>query len=244
MSDPLDELFDETPVVDAVPVDAPEPQEATPAPEAEVPVVPEAGKGEPKAAPPAAPEEKPQAIPISALLDEREKRQAAERRLAELESQQRAQEQKPDYFGDPEGAIAVERQQFAKALWNHKLDISEIIARQQYGDELVAQAQDAFMQAARQNPALAMDLQRQLNPYGFAVSWHMQQQALAEIGSDPAAYKAKLRAELMAELQAQAPAAPVQAQRPATTPPRSMASAPAAGSPRAVPAASPDPLFD
>lgn len=245
MSDPLEELFDEDPMTDEVSVQ-PEP-EAAPEP-AEEPN-PAQGKGEEPAAPPAAPEEKHQAIPISALMDEREKRQAAERRAQEIERrlQEFEAKSKPrvDFYDNPEQAIAEERTNYQRALWNERLNMSEIVARQQHGDETVSAATEAFMQAAAQNPALGMDLQRQANPYGFVVNWHKQQSILAEIGNDPAAYRERLRAEIMAEQQAAAAqVAPSPTQRPATVPPRSMASAPAAGSHRAAPAASPDPLFD
>jgi hypothetical protein len=39
------------------------------------------------------------------------------------------------------------------------------------------------------------------HPYGALVDWHRKQQVLSEIGSDPAAYKEKLKAEVLAELQ-------------------------------------------
>jgi hypothetical protein len=223
MSDPLDELFSETPEAAAL---------ETPAPEPVAPVEPAAadpGKGEPPAAPPAAPDDRDQRIPITALLDEREKRQAAERRaqeierrLAEIEAQKAP---KPDFYDNPEAVIAAERAQVQQMLFNERLNMSEMVERQRHGDELVGKATEAFMAAAGQNPALAMELQRQSNPYGFVVSWHKKQQALAEIGDDPAAYRERLREQLRAEMMAQplAPAAPAQVQPKPTPPPRSMA---------------------
>lgn len=240
MSDPLDDIFDGEPQVEmeqAEPEAIEEDQEPEQAPDPE-------GKGV-ETAPPAEPEEKPQSIPISALLDEREKRQAAERREQEYQRriQQYEQQQsqpKQDFFDNPEQAIAQLRAQFQHALWNERVSMSELMTRQAHGDEIVSKATDAFMEAARSNPALAMDLQRQANPYGFVVNWHKQQSMLADIGTDPAAYRERIRAELMAEMQAQQPA-PVQTTKP--TIPRSMAAAPSAGS-VTRPVLKRDPLFD
>ena len=227
MSDPLDQLFD-----DQQPAAAPAPETAhEPAQPA---VAPEMGTGG-IATPPVAEPEKPAAIPISALLDEREKRQAAERQAQEYQRRiqefEAAQKPKPDFFDNPDAVIAAERAQVQQMLWNERLNMSEMLARQAHGDDLVTQAAEAYAQAAKQNPALAFDLQRQPNPYGHVVQLHKKQQALSKIGDDPDAYIERMVQERLAAMQAsQSQPASVQTSRPAPTmPPRSMASAPSAG---------------
>jgi uncharacterized caspase-like protein len=237
MADKLD-FLDEQPT-------APEPegQKPDPAPA-------EAGKGdepvalkEPApdapAAPPAASDEKPRDIPITALLDEREKRQAAERELQQLRAWRQEQERKareaaaqaPDFYSDPDQRLQFERQQFQASLWNERLNMSEALARDKFGDETVDRARDAFQAAVAQNPALAVELQSSAHPYAFVVNWYKRQAVLAEIGTDPEAWKARqiesikeqLRQELMAEMQQTQPVLP----KPRL--PGSLASAPAAG---------------
>lgn len=188
--------------------------------------------GEP-AAPPAAVQE--QHIPIQAILDERDRRQAAEReaamlrhRLEQIAAQQSAP--KPvDLIEDPEARLAHERNTvtatLSQQLWNQKLDMSEMMARSKHGDEIVTEAQQAFKAAVSQDPALYQKLLTDRHPYEFVVGWHRQQRLLSEIGTDPEAYKARLRAEIEAEMAAKMP---VQPNRPAVVP-MSLASAPAAG---------------
>lgn len=198
----------------------------------EQPEQPEAPTGEDASAPPAEPKED-RHVPVTALLDEREKRQSAQREAEELRRKlqefEAAKQPKPDFFENPEQALAQERAQMQHMLWNERLNMSEAIARQAHGDAMVDGAAQAFQEAARQNQALAMEFSRQPNPYSFVVKWHQRQQVLSEIGDDPAAYKARIEAEIreriMAEAQQQAPASPP---KPAA-PPRSLASAPSAG---------------
>lgn len=219
MEKEMDEFFEE------------EGQEATEAqPEAAQPE-PEP-TGEPEPAPPAEPKEDRHA-PLSALLDEREKRQAAQRDLEDLRRKMQeieaAKQPKPDFFENPEQALAQERAHFQQMLWNERLNMSEAVARQAHGEGTVDTAVEAFQSAAKDNPTLAMELQRQANPYGFVMKWHQRQQVLSEIGDDPASYRARIEAEvrerILAEAQQQTPASPP---KPAA-PPRSLASAPAVG---------------
>lgn len=208
---------------------------AQPAPEPKI-----AAEGEPQpapapepAAPPAASPEPPQDrhVPVMALLDEREKRQLAQReaedlrkRLAAYEAQ-RQQQPPPDFHDDPEARLLMERTQVQEMIWNQRLDTSEMIARQAYGSQAVDQARDAFMQAAQQNPALGVELRRQTHPYDFVVNWHNRQRVIEEVGTDPAAYRAKLEAELREKILAEMQTQPAIAPRP----PATLSSAPAAG---------------
>lgn len=197
-------------------------------------VTPEpAPQGEP-AATPAAPTEDRGYIPIAAVLDEREKRQKAEREAEELRRWKAEQEAKqssppPDFFTDPDQRLSYERQQFAQELWNEKLNTSELIARQAFGDDVVEAAQKAFAAAAAQNPALAMDLRRHVHPYKFVVDWHKRERFLSEVGPDPDAWSQKREAELRAKIEAELREKLAAETPPARRPPVSLASAPAAG---------------
>jgi hypothetical protein len=159
------------------------------------------------------------------LLDEREKRQAAQRqaeelqrKLAQIEAQQ-AKPPVPDFYEDPEGRIS-------QALWNERLNTSELVARSAHGSEKVDAAREAFLAAAQQNPALQLELRGSQHPYDFVVNWHKRTRALSEIGDDPDAFRARLQEEIRQQVLAEL--AQAQPQKPAATPP-SLASAPSAG---------------
>lgn len=198
------------------------------------------GQGEPPpapapepAAPPAVSEPREDGrIPIAAMLDEREKRQAAQREAEDLRRKLAAYEAQkaqpaPDFYDDPEARLQAERAQVHNALWNERLNTSELVARQAHGEETVNAAREAFMSEAQQNPALAVELRRQQHPYDFVVNWHRRQRVLAEVGTDPAAYRAKIETEVRERVLAELAAA--QPQKPAAPPP-SLAAAPSVGS--------------
>jgi hypothetical protein len=138
--------------------------------------------------PPSTPEPDARQIPISALLDEREKRQRAEREAEELRKQieaQRQPQQVPDFYDDPEARLQMERQQTLQLAWSNKLDVSEMLARERHGEETVEAAKVAFIEACQTNPSIYSELQRQQNPYGYVVAWHKRQSVLAQMGDDP-----------------------------------------------------------
>lgn len=193
-----------------------------------------------EAAPTAAPEKpEPHLIPITAIMDEREKRQQAQReadeakrqiealrkQMADYEAEKRRQPP-PDVFTDTEGRFAYEQQVFNQRLLDERLNISEMLMREKVGNEVVDAATAAFKEEATRNPALGLELARQTNPYGYVVNWHKRHKLLSDIGEDPEAYKARIIAEYIAQQQ-QAPQ-----EAPASTRPRlpgSLATAPSAG---------------
>lgn len=193
--------------------------------------------------PPApAPQPEAHSAPITALLDEREKRQAAERRaqeieqqLAQLRQQQQAQPQAapPSVYEDPEGFAGFMQQQIAQQSLNAKLQISEDLARTKHGDEIVDQARDWTLQRFQTNPAFQQEVLSHRNPYEYAVQAYRKEQAFQKLqGADLDQLLA-----LYAQQQQQAanPLAAPAVMAPAAIPPqpepprRSQASAPSAG---------------
>lgn len=239
MKDPLNNLFNDEPTedeaaesqVEDVTESEQEPDTgesaAEAAPESQDP--PAVGKGENEAAPPAEVDAKGQTIPISALLDERDKRQKAEREAEELrrwraDMESRQAKEKPDFFDNPEAALQQQEQRFQQMLVQDRVQRSAAMAEQEHGKEFVAEVVEFF-----NDPKHMPKSHEFLNhpfPMMKAIEYYRQQQALAEIGDDPTTYRERVKAELLAEMQAQP--APVQTQRPAT-PPRSLASAPSVG---------------
>lgn len=249
-SDPMEFLEDKEP--EEVAADAPE-SEPTPAEEpkeakGETPPEPEAAEVE--AGAPPAPEPEPTRVPITAMLDEREKRQAAERELQQLrqwreqmEAQARAAQQKtPDIYEDPEGFVRQTQASVQQALWNERLNMSEALARDKFGDETVESARDAFMRAAQANPAIYAEMRQHPNPYSYVVNWHKRQSILSEIGEDPDKWKQSqleaLKEQVRQELLSQAQPSP----KP-NAPPPSLSKAPARGTDAINPGNAFDSLF-
>lgn len=209
---------------------------AEPAPvEPVAPAEPQADTGaQPTSPPEVAPQEAPHTVPISAILDEREKRQIAQRENEDLrrkvaEYEAAKAHPAPDPAENPREFAAYQQQQVQQVMWNERLNMSEAIARQTHGEDAVNAAREAFAQAVKSNPPLYAELQRQPNPYSFVVQWHQRQKLLDEIGSDPAAYRARIADQIRAEMAAQSttPSVPTTPAKPNLPP--SMASAPAAG---------------
>ncbi len=141
---------------------------------------------------------------------------AWERRFSELLQRFAPQQQKPetpppDFFADPDAALShritpiMERMQQVERASTLRASRAEALAA--HGREAVAKMEEginAAMQAG--DPELGPLREAMLqsdDPVGLAMSWHQRRSVLNEVGSDPAAYKEKLKAEILAELQQQ-----------------------------------------
>lgn len=203
----------------------------------------------------AAPIPEPTVAPIAALLDERDKRQTAERerdaataRTRELEEWRQQQEAKanrqpiPDRATDPDGFDAYQRQQFSTALYDQKLEFSRTTAELRHGPEVVEKAFAWGTQRCDRDPHFNEKVRASRDPVGMVVGEWRRDQMLAQLGNDPTRVEAFIAWEAAQKTdpaaQAQAPAAaPATLTPPAAAPaaapaaPRpSLASAPAAGS--------------
>jgi len=173
-----------------------------------------------------------------------------ERRIASiLESVKPKQEQaQPDWYENPNAAaqhaIAPQLEQF-QAVLNAN---AKLIAGTKFGDSDVQEAEDAFVQAVQSQTLDPADYHKVVNSpnrYAAAVQWHKRQKAQAEIGDDPAAFRAKLEAEILAKHGIQPGAQPAaQTSAPAPVMPSNLAAARNVGA-RSGPAWSgPTPLAD
>jgi len=158
-------------------------------------------------------------VPLQAMLDERDRRKAAEERLRAFESQQ--QQRPAPQPGSPEYFQQVEHG-FDQRLINERLNFSEKLARKEYGADTVEAAQQWAISRFQDDPSYQQKVLGQPDPYEFVVIEFKQQQALSAL-SDPA----KLDAFLAWQAQ-QTGAAPAGLPQSAP-PPKSLASAPSAG---------------
>lgn len=152
------------------------------------------------------------------------------------------QQQAPAFWEDPNAFVTSALTPVQQQIKQQQEAFSLTLAEEKHGAETVANAFNALKAAMQTNPAAAGEYQaimQSRHPYGALVDWHKKHEAAQEIGSDPAAYREKLKAEILAEMQAATPA-------PAPTPvmPSNLAGARNVGS-RSGPAWSgPQPLND
>lgn len=191
--------------------------------EQEVPTV----EAQPLTAPVVDAKPDPGFVPITVVLDEREKRKELEAQLRQLQQQQpREQPKVPDPLDDPEGFREYQTSYAANQALNVKLELSEDVARDKFGDELVDKARDWALQRFGQNPGFQAQVFAQRNPYKFVVEQYQREQIASQVSLDDFA---QFQAWKAAQAQvAPAPAAPVAA----TPPPASLVNAPSAGSPK------------
>ncbi len=171
-------------------------------------------RDEPAAEPPPTAEAPPEAgqIPIGALLEEREKRQGLERRLAEIEAAQRASQAQAEQAQlPPEQAQQLQ-------LWALRRDMSREMLATKHGED-EAKALEAWGFArCEQDPHFNAQVYQAKNPYEFIRQARQREQLLAEVSPDDLA---DYRAWKVSR------AAPPAAQSP--PPPRSLVTAPNAG---------------
>lgn len=211
-------------------------------------------------APTEAPEARDQTgrmIPLPELLNERQKRQEAERRAIEHEAQLRLlqqqmaqsqaqpqqhaqQQQLPDLYEDPQGFVRGMQSQMQFAMREQISNLSESNAVHRYGAETVKKAQEW----AIQNGAASHFFWNARDPYGEAVEAYRKAEALNRIGPDPDAYEKRLRDEVRAQVLAELKAGNA-TQQPKPQFPGSLASATATGAQGAVltPQAAADAVF-
>lgn len=245
--------------LDGETVDEPEVEEAVEAePEPEQPeeVKAEEAEAEPEQTgveePGSTPEPEPQnerAIPVTALLDEREKRQEAQRRLEEIDRQnrelqarlqqlQQPKQEAPDWYENPQEAAQFQSKTIEQQFQARMMQQSKFFAERDFGADTVNEAIAYF----DQHPEQSQQFVSHPSPFHAAVDYYKRQKVATEIGSDPEAYKAKLREELLAELKAEMTQPKSQPSKPKSPPP-SAAKAPAVGGDTIAPGNTFDSLF-
>lgn len=222
--DVTDELFPEvegTEEAEAEQVEA----EAVEA-EAETPEAEPEDEGENEGEPPAPEKAADQHVPVSALKDERTKRQALERELSEMRQwrqqlEAQARDRQLQSIENPDERLQAVQHDWQQRAVSQKLDMSRRFAERAYGADTVNEVVEFFNDP--QHAPMSHQFLQTDDPFGQAVEYYNAQKALQEIGSDPNEYKTNLREQIKAELMAElSPTKP-------KTPPPSMANAPSAG---------------
>jgi hypothetical protein len=146
-------------------------------------------------------EEATRQVPLKAYEAERDKRQAAEARLRELEARTRENTHSvtTDPLEDPEGFSAQVQETIEQRVALAKFELHEEAMREKHADYDEVQAE--FLTMAQSNPALMAEARQARNVPKFAYATVMKARELAEL-QDVDTYKSKLRQQIEAEIRA------------------------------------------
>lgn len=207
------------------------------APEPEAPA--DEGEQEPQGEQPAKESTDTRQVPLAALKEEREKRQALERRMAEFESRvgqpqpkpQQPQAKAPDPYEDPDGYNAYVQQTVAQTEWNMRAEMSGRFAEQKYGKETVEEAVAWAQAEGAKDPTLGQRVTLQASPVEFVVEEYKRSQTLQALNGksldDYIQEQAVAKGWIVSQPGAEG-SAPIQ--KPSSpTPPKSLSQAPGNG---------------
>lgn len=140
-----------------------------------------------------------------AALDERQKRQKAEARAAELEAELNKLKQpgsKPDFFADPDKALKDVgeqlEQKFQRQLYEQRLEVSQELMREKYPD--YDELESEFVEMANNNPVLIREIAQASNPARYAYETAMKAREAASL-KDVDKVRAELEQRLRAEIE-------------------------------------------
>lgn len=179
----------------AAEAEIPEPEQ--PDPEKGETVEPE--KAEPEATP-APVAKKDDLVPYAAMKAEREKRQAHEKRIAELEKELQDREPAPNFYEAPEQFLSHALTQAQQQATHRLYAALEEQAREMYPDydEVFAEVEAH----CAQNPLVGQQVLQNPNPALAAYKLGKQMREMKAM-QNPEEYRAKLKAELLAELRSE-----------------------------------------
>lgn len=142
-------------------------------------------------------------VPVSARDEERHRRKEAERQLQELrdkfhkqQTENQQPEEEPDWLNEPDKAASQFEHKFETRLLNERFNMSEMMARNQYGSETIDADVEKFEELVRQRPSLREELRNHTHPYDFVHQTVEKERVIEEIG-DPKSYKDQLRQQLL-----------------------------------------------
>lgn len=178
----------------------------------------------PVAAPPAPvqPVESPETAAYKkAMREEREKRQALEVKLRELQTPKTP----VDPWSDLPGALKSQEQAFEERLFLERCNNTEELARTRHTD--FDEVREVFVEAANANPTLWAQIRQERNPAEFVYREGLRIRELKDVNGDFTAYRSKLekdietrlRTEFEAKYSKATPAVPVSLNSDASPPP-------------------------
>jgi hypothetical protein len=153
-------------------------------------------------------------IPLAELLDERDRRQAAERQremleqqLMALRRQQQAAQQTPDVFQDPEAFTRTLERRVEQQVQTRFLNVSFADAHESQGEQFEA-AYEALLATAIHETGGDLANGRSPtrdriinsgNPGKALMRWHGEREAVRETGGDLSAYRQRVLDEALSD---------------------------------------------
>lgn len=145
------------------------------------------------------PEPQAQNVPLTALMAERDKRQALERQVAEFNAN-KAKEPAPDVFEDQAAYTQHMTQQMSDAMFHERASMSEFHARREFKD--LKEKLEVFRRISADNPALQAQVQNSPSPFHEAYDIVAKHEKLAKM-ENINEFEAKTRAEIEAQVRAE-----------------------------------------
>lgn len=217
-------------------VETPQPD---PAPAAQ-PAEPPAPEPAPQPEPPAPqPEAKPEehSVPLAKALDWRDERNQLRKELDAYKAKEKAAPV-PDPDDDPRGYAQHLEQKVQQQLTAQKFEMSDTIARQTHGGEIVEKAATWALEKAQNDPAFAAQYMREAHPIDWIVRQHKRDGLVSQLPNDISSLDELIEREIAKRSQAAPPAAPaapaMSAPKPAA-PPKSLVNAPSGGGVSEIP---------
>ena len=102
---------------------------------------------------------------------------------------------------DPEGYT----RRLRGVVLNERLNNSEMMALDKHGKEVIDKETEYFQQRTQSDPRLWRELYSKPHPYQWMIDSNATARLHEEIGTDPAAYEAKIRAKVASEMAAAPP---------------------------------------
>jgi hypothetical protein len=157
-------------------------------------------------------------IPLTELLNEREKRQseqrqreALQRELEQLRQQMQPQKQPepaqvPDQFANPdaynqywEQRIATQQQTVDQRFREQEANFSLRLAHMQHGEKFEAAYQALLDQSANGDKTAAQQVANSPDPGRTLMNWYQREQVIAQVGTNPEEYVQKKLEEALSD---------------------------------------------
>lgn len=167
-------------------------------------------------------------VPVAALQAERSKARKYTETLAEVERKLAEQNSRveqltafllsqqkqpgaepvapPDFWDAPENAIDYRLSRavtpIQQTLQAQQENFSRLLAAEKHGEEAVNDAFNALasLRGTPEFDANYRQIMSSPHPYGALVEWRQKHKVMSEIGSDPVAFREKIKAEILAEM--------------------------------------------
>lgn len=166
----------------------------------------EAAKAEDESPDESSPDSEKSTVPITALHGERDRRKAAEDRARELEEQLKSKKTDPTSVFEDENKFRDEiMSEIRNERLRDRLELSEKFARKFHGNEVVDEAMDWFIPAAKESPLLQQKFNEAGNDVDKVVELykaHLEAEKLEDIDAVKAKLKEEAKAEVLKELEA------------------------------------------